>query len=265
MPGHHTGNPFHWGRIRYALCAFAPLRETQPCGVLPMLKKTISLLSIGLISFGIIYFVSTYSRLFLPMERALLDGFFYMREYDFHEENPLVSDQARLLGYDEDSIAVIGKWPWKRYVHGRFLVNMEKFLPEAVFFDVVFAKEESVPEFVREGLENDTEVLKKVEDTFAQMDEVFSRALEKYDNVYLDLQLVEHFREGLPDAYYDQVRFNEEILKRHSLPVAENESILVFHSLEPVLADFIANAHPAVINVLPDDDGVARSFPLYYT
>ena len=199
------------------------------------------------------------------MERSLLDGFFYMREKDIHEENPLVSDQVRLLGYDEDSIAVIGKWPWKRYVHGRFLANMEKFSPEAVLFDVVFAKEESVPEFVRKGLEKDTQVLKKVEKTFAQMDGAFTRALEKYDNVYLDLQLVEHFREGLPDAYHDQIRFNEEILKRHSLPVAENESFLVFHSLEPVLTDFIANAHPAVINVLPDDDGVARSFPLYFT
>ena len=41
-----------------------------------MLKKTVSLLSIGLISFGLIYFISTYSRLFMPMERALLDGFF---------------------------------------------------------------------------------------------------------------------------------------------------------------------------------------------
>ena len=230
-----------------------------------MLKKTVSLLSIGLISFGLIYFISTYSRLFMPMERALLDGFFYMREYDIHEENPLVSDQVRLLGYDEDSIAVIGKWPWKRYVHGRFLDSMEKFSPEAVFFDVVLAKDESVPEFVREGLGEDTETLKKVEDTFSQMDGVFTKALKKYDNVYLDLQLVEHSRPGLPDAYYDRIRFNEEILKQHSLPVDENESILVFHSLEPVLGDFIGNAHPAVINVLPDDDGVARSFPLYYT
>ncbi len=230
-----------------------------------MLKKIILLLSIGLISFGLIYFISTYTRLFLNMERAMLDGFFFMREYDVHEENPLVSDQVRLLGYDEDSIAVIGKWPWKRYVHGRFLDNIEKFSPKAVFFDVVFAKDESVPEFVREGLREDAGVLEKVETAFSQMDGVFSEALKKYDNVYLDLQLVEHARPGLPDAYYDRIRFNEEIVKNHSLPVKENESIVTFHSLEPIKSDFIGNAHPAVINVLPDDDGVARSFPLYYT
>ena len=235
------------------------------CGGFPMLKKIIALLSIGLISFGLIYFVSTYTRLFLSMERAMLDGFFYMREYDVHEENPLVSDQVRLLGYDEDSIAVIGKWPWKRYVHGRFLDKIEKFSPKAVFFDVVFAKDESVPEFVREGLREDAEILERVEGAFSQMDGIFSEALKKYDNVFLDLQLVEHVRPGLPDAYYDRIRFNEKILENHSLPAKENESIIVFHSLEPVKSDFIGNAHPAVINVLPDDDGVARSFPLYYT
>ena len=32
-----------------------------------------------------------------------------------------------------------------------------------------------------------------------------------------------------------------------------------------MLSEFISNAQPAIVNVLSDDDGVTRMFPLYYT
>ena len=93
----------------------------------------------------------------------------------------------------------------------------------------------------------------------------FSEELEKYDNVFLDLQLVEHPRPDLPKAYLSRILFNEQILKEYSLPLNNNRSLLVFHSLEPVLNEFISSAHPAIVNVLADDDDVTRMFPLYYT
>ena len=195
----------------------------------------------------------------------MLDGFLYLREYDVHEQNPLVSDQVMLLGFDEDAIAVIGKWPWKRYVHAQFLNNIEKFSPRTVMFDVIFAKPETAPPYISNRFESDPGFRQKVENAFAEMDDLLTAALEKYDNVYLDLQLVERPRPDLPEFYRNRIRFNEEIIKAYSQPVEDNESSILFHSLEPILNDFIKHAHPGVINVLSDDDGVTRLFPLYYT
>lgn len=230
-----------------------------------MLKKSISFMIIGLLTFGLIHLISTQTRLFLGMERSLLNGFFFLREYDVHEQNPLVSDQVIILGFDEDAIAVIGKWPWKRYVHAQFLNNIEKFSPRTVMFDIVFVKPETTPRFISNKFEPDPEFRQKVENAFAEMDGLFAMALEKYNNVYLDLQLVERPRPGLPEFYRNRIRFNEKIIKAYSQPVENNESPILFHSLEPILNDFMKHTHPVVINVLSDDDGVTRSFPLYYT
>ena len=230
-----------------------------------MLKKAVIVLLIGLSVFTVMHFVSSQTRLFLGIERGLLNGLFFMREPDVNESNPLVSNEVILLGFDEDAIASIGKWPWKRYVHAQMLDNLEKFSPRTVLFDVVFVKNEAVPPFLSEKLTPEPDLLKKVETAFNEMDEVFAEALEKHDNVFLDMQLVEHPRPDLPKAYLNRVLFNEEVLKDYSKPLKNNSSLVLFHSLEPVLSEFISNSHPAIVNVLPDDDGLTRMFPLYYT
>lgn len=230
-----------------------------------MLKKAIIVLLIGLSVFSILHFISSQTRLFLGIERNLLNGLFFMREPDIHETNPLVSREVILLGFDEDAIASIGKWPWKRDVHARMLNNLGKFSPRTVMFDVVFIKNETIPPFLSKKLTSDPKLLHKVEKAFNEMDRTFSEALKKHQNVFLDVQLVEHPRPDLPKAYLNRILFNEEILKDYSLPLDNNRSLLVFHSLEPVLSEFISNAHPAIVNVLADDDDVTRMFPLYYT
>ncbi len=230
-----------------------------------MLKKAIIVLLIGLSIFTVVHFISSQTRLFLGIERNLINGLFFMREPEIHEPNPLVSQEVILLGFDEDSIAAIGKWPWKRDVHAQMLENLEKFSPRTVMFDVVFVKSETTPPFLSEKLTSEPELLQKVENAFGEMDKAFSKTLEKYHNVFLDVQLVEHPRPDLPKAYLNRILFNEEILKNYSLPLKNNSSLLVFHSLEPVLSEFISNAQPAIVNVLSDDDGVTRMFPLYYT
>ncbi len=230
-----------------------------------MLKKAVIVLLIGLSVFTVVHFIASQPLLFLGIERSLLNGLFFMREPDVHEPNPLVSHEVMLLGFDEDSIASIGKWPWKRDVHAQMLDNLEQFSPRTVMFDVVFVKNETVPPFLSKKLTPAPELLQKVEKAFSEMDQAFSEALKKYDNVFLDVQLVEHPRRDLPKIYLNRILFNEDILKDHSLPLKNNRSLLVFHSLEPVLSEFISSARPAIVNVLPDDDGVTRMFPLYYT
>jgi len=230
-----------------------------------MLKRAIIVLLIGLSVFSVLHLISSETRLFLGIERNLLNGFFFLREPDVHEPNPLVSREVILLGFDEDAIASIGKWPWKRDVHARMLNNLEKFSPRTVMFDVVFIKNETIPPFLSKKLTPEPKLLHKVEKAFNEMDRAFAEALKKYHNVFLDVQLVEHPRPDLPKTYLSRILFNEDILKDYSLPLKDNRSLLVFHSLEPVLSEFISSAHPAIVNVLPDDDDVTRMFPLYYT
>ena len=86
-----------------------------------MIKRILPPFIISIAAFGIIYLVYTHTNLFLGMERNLLSGYFSIREPEINEINPYVSNRVRLIGYDEDSIAVIGKWPWQRYVHAGFL------------------------------------------------------------------------------------------------------------------------------------------------
>ena len=230
-----------------------------------MVKKILSSLAAGLVAFAIVFAISNYTNLFLGLDRGILNGLFYLREPSVGEANPFVSDRVKLLGYDENAIAVIGKWPWKRHVHAEFLRKIQKFSPETVFFDLIFAKPETMPDFVRNRLEDEPEVLEKVKTAFDAMDGSFAAALAASGNVYLDLQLIEEHREGLPAFFRDRIRFNEKIIEQYSLPAGDVTNPVVFNSLEPILSDYVRHAHPVVINVLPDDDGVVRMFPVYYT
>jgi hypothetical protein len=159
-----------------------------------MLKKVLFSLFSGLVVFGFCHLISNHTHLLTGIERNLQRGFFFLREYDAGDENPLVSAEAKILGFDEDAIAAIGKWPWKRYVHGEFLRNVGEFSPRAVFFDIIFATRETVPSFVEKKLQAYPESSALVEQAFDDMDGYFSEALKEYDNVYLDLHLIEQPR-----------------------------------------------------------------------
>lgn len=230
-----------------------------------MLKKALFSLIVGMLTFFLIHFISTQTTLFTSMERSLLEGFYYMREPGVNRHNRWVSNRVMLLGYDEKSLAAIGKWPWKRYVHGRFLDRIERFSPQTVMFDIMFIKPEAIPAFLSEKEDLHPDTRRELEEAFFRMDHAFTEVLKKYDNVFIDLQLVEMPRPELPRDYQNRILFNESILHKYSQPVKENEAVLTFHSLEPIIGDYLENAHPVVINVLQDDDGVIRYFPLYYT
>lgn len=230
-----------------------------------MLKKFLPSLTVGAAAFAVIWFFSSYSNLFIGMERALLNGFYYMREPAITGANPYVSAQVKLLGYDEEAIAAIGKWPWKRYVHARFLDKLQRFSPASVFFDIIFDEPETTPEYVRQRLAGEPLTLEKVHQIYGELDGEFARSLGRYDNVYLDLRLMEQERERLSEATRQRISFTEKIVADYSLPAENVRTPLVFRSLEPILADFVQRATPVGINALPDDDGTLRMFPLFYT
>lgn len=229
------------------------------------LKKTAICLAAGLSTFFLVYFIAAETKLIDPMDNSLLDGFFYLRDPDPFEKNPFLSERVKMIGFDEDSLAIIGKWPWKRFVHARFLDRIERYSPETVFFDIIFAKPETIPDFIRQRLDVTPETLEQFNTAFAEMDLELAQALGRYDNVYLDLLLMPDERPGLPDYYAERIALNEDLAIANGLPAEGVVSANIFHSLEPVLDDFAVNAHPTVTNVYPDENGVVRSFPVYFT
>lgn len=230
-----------------------------------MVKKALSCLAAGLITLLMVHFLSTSTKLFDTMDNSLMDGFFYLRDPAPFEENPFLFERVKLIGFDEDSLAIIGKWPWKRYVHARFLDKIERYSPETVFFDIIFAKPETVPDFIDDRLDVSADALANFSEAFGEMDQEFARALSRYNNVYVDLQLMPQERPGLPESYIERIHRIENMATSKGLPATDVTSTNIFRSLEPVLDDFAKNAHPTVINVYPDSDGVVRFFPFYYT
>ena len=60
------------------------------------------------------------------------------------------------------------------------LNNLEKFSPRTVMLDVVFIKNETIPQFLSKKLTSEPKLLLKVEKAFNEMDQAFAEALAKY-------------------------------------------------------------------------------------
>lgn len=56
---------------------------------------------------------------------------------------PPVSDQILLVAIDDASVAAIGRWPWSRNVHAKFLKQVAAAHPSAVAYDVLFTEHAS--------------------------------------------------------------------------------------------------------------------------
>lgn len=69
----------------------------------------------------------------------------------------------------------------------------------------------------------DSRLEREMNHAFEQMDREFTEALKRHDNVYLDLQLVETPRKGLPEAYQNRILLNEGMIHEYSQPTRDNE------------------------------------------
>ncbi len=229
-----------------------------------MIKKLAWGLLFAAVSFGFIT-ILTHTPVIMSVEKVIYDSLFWLRDPDPELDNPYASDRLILEAFDEESLAYIGKWPWKRYVHARYLNKIQKFSPGRVFFDVLFVDSEKMPEYITENLKVEDDVARKLSSVYENMDGELSTALAKYDNVYLDLQLVDRERGSLPPEFLARIARNEDRLRQFDLPAAGLESDIKFSSLEPILDGFVSNTIPTVINVFRDFDGKVRRWPLYYT
>ena len=231
-----------------------------------MSKKIIVFLSICFVVFGLLWLISTKSLLLDRLERGLANFYYFIREPGRNSPNPYVSSRSVLVGCDDVSLATVGKWPWKRNIHGEFLDNLQAYSPQTVMFDILFINEEKIPVFVSNDVKDMSDVRRHLVRSFKKMDSALAQSLSRYDNVYIDLQLVEKERHLSP-AYRQRIRHSESMLPSYSVPadILTNHSPIIFNSLEPLIESYIRSAHPSVINVQSGEDGFIRNFPLYFT
>lgn len=117
-----------------------------------MIRKNIVITGIALSLFFIIFYIiySNFSFNFIE--------YFELKSYDMrYRVNEILKtkrDKNReydvvIVGIDEKSLLEIGKWPWRRDVHGGLLNKLKNYNVKSVGFDVSFT-ENGVPNFLEE-------------------------------------------------------------------------------------------------------------------
>ncbi len=91
-------------------------------------------LAAGIVAIAVCYFMPGASALVAEVEYRTVDWRFRIRG-----PRPSGRDVV-IVGIDEDSLAVYGRWPWPRRVVARLLEQVEKARPRVVAFDVLFAE-----------------------------------------------------------------------------------------------------------------------------
>lgn len=234
-----------------------------------MLKKSLISFSLSLPIFLLLWLISSQTLLFDNLEKGLANFYYFIREPGIDSPNSYISSESVLIGADDNSLAVMGKWPWRRNIHGEFLDNLQAYSPKTVMFDFLFVNREKMPSFVAKELHDSPKVKEKLANAYEKMDDVLANAIGKYNNVYIDLELVSDAKSTSP-AYKKRIQYTEKVLHNYSLSLPShqiansNQYPIIFKSIEPLIKSYVDNARLSVINVLPDQDGVIRNFPLYF-
>ena len=79
-----------------------------------------------------ICFFCSYTQVFLSLDRALFD--FYQSSIN----NDKPDADIVIVAIDDSSLARLGRWPWERSIHGKFLEQLHE--ADAVVFDVIFSE-----------------------------------------------------------------------------------------------------------------------------
>jgi class 3 adenylate cyclase len=236
-----------------------------------MIKKSIVSLAFGLLFFVIVHTISTGTSLFDGLNRGVSDVMFNLREPPVEElygaQNKFVADRVQLVGVDDASLGVVGRWPWPRGVHARYLNRLQRFSPLTVHFDVALIHPQAVPDIFKRQFSKQPDVLSSVTQAYQEMDLSLAREMKKKPNVLIDLFLVRSDRPNL--GYIDRVRKTEEVLQKYSyktnLMEQGRSDEVTYWSMEPILDIYQTNAQPVSVNTPADEDDVLRTFPLVHT
>ncbi len=82
-------------------------------------------------------FLLHYSKILQPLDRIIYDT-----QIRFADRQPL--NDIIIVGIDKPSLDKIGRWPWSRDVHAKFLDIVSQANPKAVVMDILFSEESTV-------------------------------------------------------------------------------------------------------------------------
>ncbi len=185
----------------------------------------------------------------------------YLTFDSFNRIKPRTStDAVVVVDIDEESLAVLGQWPWSRDVMGRMVEQLDRMGASAIAFDVVFAeRDRTSPSSVAQRLPNDPQgdaaraALQHLPDTDAQ----FSRAIAQSGRVVTGFVWSDRGNEG-------------------KIPVLSRGLVIAGHARQALLAhaqmagrmvtnlpDFEKQAAGnGSFSVSTDGDGIVRRVPL---
>lgn len=171
--------------------------------------------------------------------------------------------EVLVVGIDEESLSRFGKWPWSRIITAQFLESIAAYHPRSVLLDFIYSSPERPPFELEKSL--DPELRERIVSWYGNIDRRLADAMSSLPDVFIDMAFLEKPEPAFgPEAIANLMAQNGSWLLPWSQPAAF-PSNLQFKSFEPVIHPLIAAAKPAPINLLPDPDGVVRSFPLFYT
>ncbi|MFB3879715.1 MAG: CHASE2 domain-containing protein [Armatimonadota bacterium] len=145
------------------------------------------------------------------------------------------SHRVAVVEIDDESIALMGRWPWNRSVHAKFLKALrEHYRPAAVAFDLLLAEPEG-----------------------RDQDEAFAREIKAAGNVYL-ASFFTPFAGAKPGAHGDPTPWAKAGYVGDSRWAGKR-----FPGLQPPTPDLAAAAAGVGhVNVFPERDGSIRRLPL---
>src|SRR5574341_445221 len=97
--------------------------------------KWVKGLLIGFFSFSFFAIVSQ-SRFLGLLELKILDFKFFLRGFRSADS------KVFLIGIDDPSLRIIGRWPWPRFNHAALLEQLSRKPPTALGFDILFHEPE---------------------------------------------------------------------------------------------------------------------------
>ncbi|HUU55383.1 MAG TPA: CHASE2 domain-containing protein [Armatimonadota bacterium] len=143
--------------------------------------------------------------------------------------------RVAVIEIDDESISLLGRWPWPRSVHAKFLAALrEKYQPSAIVFDLLLSEAEN-----------------------RQQDAAFAREVEEAGNVYLA-------------AFFTTLGDEGPVVTTEGVPWVRGEYAgesewrgKRFAGLRPPIPEFArASAGVGHVNVFPELDGCVRRLPL---
>ena len=202
------------------------------------------------------------------LELGIIDFLFKQRENHsiFNDDyttkdNPYVSDQAKVIGIDSTSLEKIGKWPWQRYVHAKYLNNIEQFNPNTILLDIFFVLEEKMPRTLEKIINEKPEVSNIIKEAFYSSDKELANSFRKFDNIFIDLFLLPTEKNLYDKNIIENVKEIEKriIDKTISFPTnLYNQKTIFYQSLEPVVKQYLKHVNVGSVNVEADIDDVLR-------